>query len=195
MFDKARSDELLKMKKTEEVVEELVKLHGGLMGKQLKKFGLIGDPDAISFAYEALYIAILTYKHTNEFSTYATICIYNKLGDYVRRLNTCINQNTVSYEGYLADNLTFLDTIPSDSTVDGELLTEDSIDTIMLLIGKCISCMRNPTHKKILRLWMESDFTLQQTEIAEQLGISQSYVSQAINMFRKNLKSKLEVER
>lgn len=191
-----RSDELLLMDKSPEVVEELIKLNEGLIGKQLKKFGLVGDPEALSLGYEALYKAIMTFNtsRSNKFSTYATVCIYNKLGSYVRSINTAINKNTISYDAPVDDKgTTHLDRFESALTADRRLLEETGVKEIMQCVEQCIAEVNSKTQRNILEYWRESMFRATHREIASKLDCSQSYVSQTLNRFRSNLKNKLEV--
>ncbi len=196
MIHLTRSDELLLMDKSPEVVEELIKLNEGLIGTQLKKFGLVGDPEALSLGYEALYKAIMTFNtsRSNKFSTYATVCIYNKLGSYVRSINTTINKNTISYDAPVDDKgTTHLDRFESALTADGRLLEETGVKEIMQCVEQCIAEVNNKTQRNILEYWRESMFRATHREIASKLDCSQSYVSQTLNRFRSNLKNKLEV--
>jgi len=191
-----RSDELLLMDKSPEVVEELIKLNTGLIWEQLKKFGLVGDPEALSIGYEALYKAIMTFNtsRSSKFSTYATVCIYNSLGSYVRSLNTIINKNTISYDVPVDDKGTVhLDSFESALTADGRLLEEAGVEEIMQCVEQCIAEVNNKTQRNILKYWRDSMFKATHKEIAAKFNCSQSYVSQTINRFRCNLKNKLEV--
>ncbi len=184
------------MDKSPEVIEELIKLNEGLIGKQLKKFGLIGDPEALSIGYEALYKAIMTFNtsRSNRFSTYATVCIYNSLGSYVRSLNTAINKNTISYDAPVDDEgTTYLDSFESTLTADGKLLEEAGVEEIMQCVESCIAEVNNKTQRSILEYWRKSKFKATQREIVLELNCSQSYVSQTLNRFRCNLKNKLGV--
>ena len=193
----ARSDELLTMDKSPEVVEELIKLNEGLIWKQLKKFGLIGDPEALSIGYEALYKAIMTFNssRSSKFSTYATVCIYNSLGSYVRSLNTAINKNTISYDAPVDDEgTTYLDSFESTLTADRKLLEEAGVEEIMQCVELCITEVNNKTQRSILEYWRKSMFKATHKEIASKFNCSQSYVSQTLNRFRRNLKNKLGVK-
>jgi RNA polymerase sigma factor (sigma-70 family) len=195
-LDRARTEELLLLEKTPIVVEELLILNSGLIGCQLKKFGLLGDPEAESLGYEALYNSIMTFdtSRSNKFSTYASVCIYNKLGSYVRSLNTSIRKNTISYDEYVDDKgTTHLDRFESPHTADGKLMERVSIENIMKCVDACIDEVTNETQKSILELWRDSEFTATNKEIASKLTCSQSYVSQTLIRFRNNLKCKLEV--
>jgi len=191
-YDKEKALCLLRQEKTERVVEELIKLNGGLMGKQLRKFGLTHDPEAISYAYEALYKAIITYNETKHsaFSTYATICIYNRLGSYVRHLKTAIMVNTISYnrDDHIA-------TMESAATADGALMQQAGVEEIKQAFNECYNKLTAPMHVAIVDAWKNSDFTITHTEIANKLDCSRSYASQVITKFRGKLKSKLEVQR
>src|SRR5206468_11573714 len=89
-YDRQRVDALAIMSKTKEVVDELLQLNYGLIDKQLRKLYVENHPDALSFGYEALYNAIMTYDHKKKirFSTYASVCIYNAIGNYIRKLKS-----------------------------------------------------------------------------------------------------------
>ena len=194
-YNKARADFLLTQEKTKGIIEELIQLNEGLIGKQLKKFGLTYDPDAISFAYEALYNAIVTYdpSKNSALSTYATVCIYNRLGSYVRSLNTQINLNTISYDARMTEDGTpFVDSFESELKVDADIMNREGIKEITQCFNECYQSVTSPMHRKIIQLWVSSNFGLTRNEVAEQLGCSQSYVSQVINKFRTKLKNKLE---
>jgi RNA polymerase sigma factor (sigma-70 family) len=193
-YDRDRVEYLLGQEKTEEVVEELIVLNFGLMQTQLNKFYLYDDPDALSFAYESLYKAIMTYdKSTNhKFSTYATVCIYNRLGSYVRSLNSQIASNTVYYEEPVGDgSLTFLDTLESRDTADGKLIDDCGVSEVVAQLRDCIGELKNPLHYLIVNTWIESEFNLTHSKIAEELNCTQSYVSQTIKAFKNKLKKKL----
>jgi RNA polymerase sporulation-specific sigma factor len=194
-YDKGRVEYLLGQSKTEDVIEELLILNFGLINKQLYKFYMTTDPEALSLAYEALYNAILTYDSTknSKFSTYATVCIYNRLGSYVRSLNTASNLDLVSYDKMISeDGLTLLDVLVSSNTADGTVLSDCGVDMILKCIMDCISVLQNPLHKKIVETWVKSEFKMTHERIAAELNCTQSYVSQVIKTFKNNLKKKLE---
>ena len=192
-YDAERSQELLLLAKTNEVIEELIKLNEGLMYAQLNKFGLLKSPDGISLAYEALFMAIKTFdpKGDTKFSTYATVCIYNRLGSLVRTMNNQINTNTISYDEPVEEGLSFIDLFESTNTSDGEMLEREILKGIRKVVSQSYDCFSNDVHKKILTKWIESEFKLTNAEIAAGLNCSQSYVNQIINRFRKIVKNKL----
>lgn len=167
---------------------KLIEDNKGLLYKQLHKFNLVGDTEAISYGYEALYRAIKTYKEGkgSKFSTYATVCIYNALGSYVRKLNTVAN-TCVTY----LDDLSYY---ASEYTADGDILQEAGVTHIMTLVDECMSYESTKTTLDILFVWKESMFTRTHSSIAEELGCSQTYVTNVINRFRRRLKLKLEEE-
>lgn len=173
---------------------DLILKHKGLVYKQLHKFNLVDDPEAISQGYEALYNAIQSFDHESghKFSTYATVCIYNRLGSYVRSLNTQILQNTMSYESPVGeDGMTILDTLESDKTADGRVLDECGVDIIRNALAECYLDINNELHALIVSIWMSSDFKASYTSIAQTADCTQSYVSQVIKTFKNKLKKKL----
>ena len=182
MHDSERSEYLLQQEKTPEVVNELVILNEGLVYMLLNKFKLQNDPDAISYAYEALFNAIKTFDYNkgNKFSSYAVVCIYNSLCYYLRTLKQI-------KEFVLED--TYLNLFRSNLSADKQVIENDNIAFINKKIVECYNSFKNPLHKKVIAMWIESDFTITQEEIAQELGFSQSYVSRIIKKF----KDKLEV--
>lgn len=176
------------------MIEDKFKENIGLIGTQLRRFGLTHDPDAISLAYEALYNAILTYDSDRnvKFSTYATVCIYNRLGSLVRSMKTQLNTSITSYEAPLDDNgLTLIDVLESPLMADKEVLVECGVTTINNAVTECLKSLTNKTHRNIVDAWIQSDYKMTHTEIADLLGCSQSYVTQVIKKFRNILKNKL----
>jgi RNA polymerase sporulation-specific sigma factor len=187
-------ERLLLQEKTQSVVEELIILNMGLLNKQLSRFYLLNDPDALSYGYEALYKAIITFDTSKniKFSTHATVCIYNRLGSYVRSLNTQIATNVVSYDTPIAEDLTMLDTFESSDTADGAALVRDGVSDIERCVAMCYGNLTNATHRKIAGRWIRSGYTMTQNAIAAELQCSQPYVNQVLRTFKKTLKKKLE---
>lgn len=183
-YDTNRSDYLLKQAKTEDVVEELITLNFGLINKQLHKFYLYNDPDALSFAYEALYKAILTFdpNKNNKFSTYATVCIYNRLGSYVRALKA--QQETLSYDE--------LENECHSDSADKNIMAECAIYNIEIAAIRARCSLSNATHRLIVDTWVNSNYTKTHSTIASELGFTQPYVTQVISKYKKILKRKLE---
>ena len=196
--DKNRIEELLLLPKTEDVVTELIELNQGLVYAQLRKFYLEDDPDAISLAYEALFRAILNFEpnKNHKFSTYATVCIYNRLGSYVRSLNTQSILNTISYDQLIneddEDGMTILDTFESPFTAEDEAISSYGVSSTLQVLKECYNALKNPSHKSIVGAWIESDFEKTHTKIAEELQCSQAYVTQVLKSFKNTLKNKLE---
>jgi len=189
-YDKERVVYLLNQEKTADVLNELVQLNYGLLHAQLKKFYLVNDPDAISYGYEALYKAILTFTPgKSAFSTYATVCIYNRLGSHIRSLNTQIITNTGSYEEVAYEELRLIDTLESPDTVDESILSEAGVEYFHKVFKYCLKeLVRSDLHKQIISLWYDSNFTMTHAKIAEELGCAQSYVSQTIKWFKASMK-------
>lgn len=185
-YDKERVAYLLGQPRTTDNVNELVRLNAGLLFKQLKRFHLVKDHNAISLGYEALFQAIMTYDSIggSKFSTYATVSIYNRVGSYIRTLKTAKADNCISYETPIGASTTIGDTLQSKDTVDDDQM----VLAIRGTIEKCCATYNNPMHQRILRMWIGSEFTMTQLQIAVLLNCSQTYVSQVI----KNFKYKLE---
>ena len=194
-YDKTRANYLLAQPvKTNEILNELIELNSGLIGRVLKSFGLVHNQDASSIGYEMLLKAILDFDPLSgtQFSTFATVCIYNGLGSYVRSIKTLINTNTISYDALVDNEATFLTFMESSCTADGGILQRCGVRQIRRHMLEYYRSVKNPTHKKVLKLWAQSSFSITNIEIARMLNCSQSYVNQIINKFRKSLKNKLK---
>lgn len=173
----------------------LIKTHSGLVYSQLHRFNLIQDPEAESIAYEALYNALTNFDESkgNAISTVATVYIYNALGSYLRTLNKQRQLQTVSYHNIVDDDGNeYVDTIATDTDIERDYVNREVGNIALKEFYTQYDKLANEKHKAILRLWRESEFSAQTTDIAKQTGVSQSYVSQVINNFKYNLKKKLE---
>lgn len=193
-YDKTRTNELLaRTIRTEDTEAELIKLNSGLFWAVIKSFGLLRDPEAESLGYLTLLKAIREYDASSgtQFSTYATVSIYNRLGSYVRTLKTQINVNTISYDACANDDTSHLAFMESSCTADGQALQSCGVQVIKQYILEYLSKTTNETHKSILKIWINSQFKITNIEVSKQLNCSQSYVNQVINKFRKSLKNKL----
>lgn len=173
----------------------LIQTHSGLVYSQLHKFNLIHDQEAESLAYEALYNAICNFDSSkgNKLSTVATVYIYNALGSYVRSLNKQRQIQTVSYHNTADDNGNeYIDILSTSVDVEQELINKELYRTVSEVFNIQYEKLANEKHKAIIGLWRDSEFNAQTKDIAKQVGVSQSYVSQIINNFKYILKKKLE---
>lgn len=170
----------------------------GLIFAQLKKFNLARDPEAESIGYEALYNAILTYDQSKsvQFSTYASVCIYNALGSYVRTQNKqrqleVISYNNIAYSEDGTDH-EYVDFFAASTDVETEYMREELQKLVRTEVQNLYDSLTNEKHKAILALWRDSGYMASTKEIAKSVGVSQPYVSQVINSFKFKLKQRLE---
>jgi DNA-directed RNA polymerase specialized sigma subunit len=189
----AYKNELLSLPKTEEVIEELLVANKGLMYKQLYKFHLVNDQDAYSHALMALHRAIMTYDASKgaAFSNYASVCVFNGLGCYVRGLKSGIEE--VSYDVMIGEDVSFLSTMESKDTADGRYMTYKNIVGIYKILNESLAKLPK-LNKLVVSLWIDSEFMLNQSELAEATQCSQSYVSRILTDFKKIVKNKLREE-
>ena len=170
----------------------------GLIFKQLNKFNLAKDPEAESIGYEALYTAILTYDQSKniQFSTYASVCIYNALGSYVRTQNRQRQLEVISYNNvaYTEDGAghEFVDFISAPLNVEQDYMKKELHRLVREEFQKQYDMLTNEKHKSIVSLWRDSEYEASMVSIAKQVGVSQPYVSQVINSFKFNLRKRLE---
>lgn len=177
-------------------INEQIRSNLGLVYKQLHRFNLVDDPDAESFAYEALYKAIITYNSAsgNAFSTYAVCVIANSLRLHIRNKTKKRQIVTISLNtpiGTDEDSIYLMDTIETKDSVEDILITKELSKKANECIAHILS-EANETTRSIITEWYASDFRLPQKEIANKLGVSQAYVSRAISNFKYKLKVELE---
>ena len=168
----------------------------GLVYQQLNRFNLREDPDAESFAYEALYKSILTYDKStgNAFSTYAVCVIANTLRKHLRTLNKKRQLDVISYDisdGYDDSDGTFLDSIKHVEDTESTVMFHEFSEEVEAAFNRVHGAL-NDNHKKIIDLWYASDYKLTQSEIAKTLGLSQPTVSKVLSSFKYKLRLELE---
>lgn len=179
-------------------IDMLIKKHLGLVYSQLHRFKLINDPEAESIAYEALWNAISNFDESKntKLSTVATVYIYNALGSYVRKLNKQRVIETISYNNiaYADENEEheFVDMLSTGEDIMTNYIKQETQVYVREVFNELYRGLTKETHKQIIALWNESDFSATTVEIAKQANVSQSYVSQVLNNFKFKLKKKVE---
>lgn len=154
------------------------------------------DQDAESFAYEALYNAILTFDETkgNAFSTYAVCVISNALRGHLRRLHKKRQLEVVSYyemlgadeeSGYLLDTLKQTD--DTETIVMSNVLSQE----VRKAYNEVLDGLSGK-HKRIVVMHYDEEPRKTQQEISKTLGISQATVSKTLAGFKYKLKIRLE---
>lgn len=162
-------------------MNELIQNNIKLVYYWLFKYNLLGNPDAESFAMEALWRAAKTYDETiAKFSTIATVCIRNALYAYIKTAafaelqeNRAIPDNTIGYDS------------PEQTIVDAE-----RVQNIRRSIDAATQRFTGNA-KVVIELWVASEFKRTATDIGSEVGVSQSYASQAIRMFRRYFKEEM----
>jgi RNA polymerase sporulation-specific sigma factor len=168
----------------------------GLVYTQLHKFGRANDDEAYSCAVDALVRAIDTYDDSKNitFATYASVCIYNAIGDYLRRITKKSSITTVSYNDpiYPGSNQTYFDTLQDESNVVDDVLTEELYGKLWEAFDKAYAGLTSEQAKLAIDCWRESEFTATQSDIARAVGLTQSYVSRVLSAFKHKIKIELE---
>lgn len=177
-------------------LEKAIVNNMGLVYQQLHKFNLVYDENAFSFAMEGLMNAAKTYAKEKgfAFSTYATSCIYNAIAQYQRSLNKKRKLDVVSYDVVVDEEseTTFKDLLPDTKTLEDVVLKQELCAVLMDKFYKCLDTMGNGVHANVIRVWQDSDFTATQTEIANEVGISQAQVSRVLSTFKYRLRKEME---
>jgi len=179
-------------------IEDCIASNVGLIFVQLKKFNLARDPEAESIGYEALYNAILTYDGVKKtkLSTYASVCIYNALGTYVRTLHKQRQLEVMSYNNiaYAEDGTKheFVDFIQAPTNIADDYQHKELCNFVCKEFQILYDNLTNEKHRAIAKIWHDSDYEASTVSIAKQVGVSQPYVSQIINSLKNSLRKRLE---
>lgn len=179
-------------------INKVIQNNIGLVKKQLKRLNVLFDPEAESIGYEALYNAALTYDSTRgyKFSTYATCCIYNAVGSYIRTLNKKRQLDVVSYNNiaYNEDGVRheFVDFFEATTDVENDFLHGELLVKVTEVYQITYDRLTNDKHKAIVKAWHDADYDISNKDIANTVGVSQPYVNQVINTFKHSLRKKLE---
>lgn len=177
-------------------MDDIIATNMGLVYKQLHRFNLINDDEALSQAMEALWVAAKTFDASKnvQFSTYATACIYNALAMYIRSLNKKRQLHTVSYNEPLCagSDVALIDVLADTDTLEDAYIRKELMVRCKQVINEKLDKMPVGNQKKVILEWLESGDTTTQTEIAERVGISQAQVSRIIRIFKYQVRKELE---
>jgi len=171
----------------------------GLVYKQIARLKLFDDPEAESIGYEALWTAAKTFDESKgyKFSTYATCCIYNALGSYIRTLNKKSRVETISYDNIAYTDMNgiqhnFLELLEDPNNVEDYLLNKELYAVLRYTIRSIYKNLQNPKHKAIVKEWLQHRCNITTKEIARRVGVSQPYVSFVLRIVRHQIKTKME---
>ena len=148
--------------------------------EEYKSHGTIGLMKAVdSYSLE---------KNTN-FLTYAIRCIDNEIGMYIRKEKNKINTLTCSY--YTSDDKTFsiVGLMCSDQNVEEEFVDRLQIEDLK----QVVDALPERDKSIIMNYYgLNNCDTLTMVEVAEKIGISQSYISRLMPKIIKRLKTQME---
>ena len=178
-------------------VERLVRENMGLAYHQLKKWNRYADVEAHSVAFEGLWKAAKTYDASKgaSFSIYASICIYNAIGMYLRGLKRIKDHEVISLDVpiYGSNKETFGGTIAADETPESVYLDAELIESMRKAYSKVLEKTKPAKHRTVMELWYNSGGSMSQQEIADNVGASQSYVSRIIAATKHKIREEMEV--
>ena len=166
----------------QDTTEQLIIKHEGLVFYTMDMLNCKHTDEAISVGYEALWRAIETFDDTRniKFSTYAVTCIRNAIWDMYRT-----QKEVAAHEIFIEDlqiELGSCDTAldPPEPTQTYVIVQEAVDEALKKLTGK---------KRQIAIIWIGSNMSA--TAIAQEVGCSQSYVSQVIGQVKNIIKKEL----
>lgn len=162
----------------QDTIEELIKKHEGLVYYTLDLLNCCYSDEAKAVAYEALWRAIKTYDKTkgSMFSSYAIVCIRNAIFDLFRKWKE-MRYAEVPLDDY--PNLAYEQLEPKEQQNDP--VVQQAVDEVLNNFS--------PMRRSIAERWLESNMST--TAIAQEVGCSQSYVSQTLKEFKVAVKKEL----
>lgn len=174
--------------------DRLIRENERLAYFHLKKFGRLFDEDARSAAFEGLWKAARTFDASKgaSFGTYASVCIYNSIGMYLRKAKRAADHEAMSLEDEISDGFTLADAIPDKHTPESVYLASEAIADMHLAYSRVFSKTSSEKQREVMRLWYESRGDMTQQEIANTTGYSQSYVSRVISATKHKIRTELE---
>lgn len=171
----------------------------GLVWQQLHRFKLANDPDAESFAFEALFKAAETYddKTGTAFSTYATCVIANSIRMHLRSINKkrqliVVSYNAPAFPGSEDETTELVDTLVGPCTAEDAVLAGELRGRITAGLKQAYSDLSTETQRRVFDTWKDSCFKASQSDIARQLGISQATVNRVVSIVRYKIRQQLE---
>lgn len=175
-------------------MNDIIEANIGLVYAQLHKFNLSKDDDAVSIGYEALYMAVSTFDDTKgiKLSTYATVCIYNALGSYLRTKHKTRQLTLLSYNTIVGDNTELLEFLPDCTDIEEEYIYKESVNNTCKAAQHIYNKMNNKTHKAIVLAWCKSGCEKTTSAIAKEVCVSQSYVSQVLSLYKARIRKYME---
>lgn len=177
-------------------IDKTIEENMGLVYMHLHKFRRANDDDAYSYALEGLWKAAETYNgDVSAFSTYASVCIYNAICYYLRKVKREASRPVVSYDAPVDDSENGIDFqyfLADDRDPEKIYMENDLMKKTDETIRRMLDSMRESTKKRVIQTWYDSGCTIKQTELGEICGTSQSHASRTINEFRYKLKKEME---
>ncbi len=164
------------------------------ISKRFENTGVMAD-DLISIGSIGLIKAIKTFKADKniKLATYASRCIENEILMYLRKCN--VQKNEISLDEPLnidwdGNELLLSDILGTDSD---SIYRDLEFDIEKQMLSQALSKL-NPREKQIMemRFGLGANKELTQKEVADFMGISQSYISRLEKKIIKRLKKEIE---
>lgn len=174
--------------------DQLIRDNMALAFYHLKKFGCAGDDEARSAALEGLWKAAQTYDASKgaSFGTYASVCIYNSIGMYLRKLKRKRMHETISIDDNLCEGFTVADTLMDKDTPESLYLSTELISDMRKAYLRVLAKTTSDKQKRVITLWFESYGKMRQRDIAQATGFSQSYVSRVLGTIKHKIRQEME---
>lgn len=163
------------------------------IAKRYKDSGIRRD-DIVSSGYFALIKAANTFDPMKgtKFSTYAGICINNEILVLLRRKrNKPLSLDNYVFQDKKGNTMTYADIYDDGERIEDAIIQRSEIEERKLIIGLYL-INKSPRYAQIIKLRLQGK--THQT-IAEEIGISKSYISRILSKIEKeltSLKSKID---
>ena len=176
------------MDKVATLVEENIALAKYIAGKY-ENTGVEYD-DLFGLAQFGLFKAAKTWDESkSKFSTYSAKCMNNEILMYLRKVKDKYTDSLddVAFSGDPLSSTTGYDITPSNTNVEGEVLFQSYMDKVDYFIKS----LPDREAYIFINYYGINGLEMSQREIAEYLGISQSYISRLVKEMTKQLKQEV----
>ena len=185
-------------------ISKMIEENKGLVYSAIHKYFLSNEPEAESIAFNALYLAAITYDKDNashaKFSSYAYVCIQNRLGDLIRKMKNKTSSMTILMSDIVrnVDNEYIQERIESDILVSKEDIQlnyekREECRYVLEQLYKIIDNTSSVRRKEVLTVWLNKyNCQCKIIDLATECKCAPSYARKILLETRIVLKAKLK---
>lgn len=168
----------------------------------IHKYHLSNEAEAESIAMEALYKATLTYDTENitgaKFSSYAYVCVSNRLGDLIRKMKNktssmilLMSDITAGVDEEAGKSFAEAAIYASSEDIQSNYEAKAECTVVVMYLKEIISITKPGIRKEILETWFyKHSCQCKVVDLANECGCGPSYVRKVLLETRSRLTNK-----